>query len=216
MSDLMLHGKLNMPLPDEPQDCDVVTWVQFKAAAKEAADRIEELEAENHLLKTSGIVEVAARNPNVMEYMRHWEGRTETAEAKLHASAMQELAALGQAQDAHQTQLEAEAKLAASYTSAEVEAAVEKTMLGLTLRAMTAQERADRGVPPGVEGLLVVKVDETSEAHAKGLRPDDVITEAAQSRLSTLADLEARIAEARDAGRRSILLLIRASVWTTA
>ena len=92
---------------------------------------------------------------------------------------------------------------------AEPAAPVEKTMLGLTLRAMTAQERADRGVPPGVEGLLVVKVDETSEAHAKGLRPDDVITEAAQSRLSTLADLEARIAEARDAGRRSILLLIR-------
>jgi Tfp pilus assembly protein PilN len=44
MSDLMLHGKLNMPLPDEPQDCDVITWVQFKAAAKEASNRIEELE----------------------------------------------------------------------------------------------------------------------------------------------------------------------------
>jgi hypothetical protein len=45
--------------------------------------RIEELEAENHLLKTSGIVEVAVRNPRVMEYMQHWEGRAETAEAKL-------------------------------------------------------------------------------------------------------------------------------------
>jgi hypothetical protein len=44
MSELMLHGKLNMPLPDDPQDCDVVTWVQFKAAAKEASDRIKELE----------------------------------------------------------------------------------------------------------------------------------------------------------------------------
>ena len=47
------------------------------------ASRIEELEDENDLLKTSGIAEVAARNPNVMEYMRHWEGRAEAAEAKL-------------------------------------------------------------------------------------------------------------------------------------
>ena len=38
-------------------------------------------------LINSGIVEVAARNPNVLEYMRHWEGRAETAEAALAASA---------------------------------------------------------------------------------------------------------------------------------
>ena len=49
----------------------------------EAADRIEALEAELHLMKTSGVAEVAVRNPSVMEYMKHWEGRAETAEAKL-------------------------------------------------------------------------------------------------------------------------------------
>lgn len=53
------------------------------AQGDKMSDRIEELEAENHLLKTSGIVEVAVRNPNVSEYIRHWEGRAETAEAKL-------------------------------------------------------------------------------------------------------------------------------------
>ena len=47
------------------------------------ADRIEELEAELQLMKTSGIIEVAVRNPNVMDYIRHWEGRAEAAEAKL-------------------------------------------------------------------------------------------------------------------------------------
>jgi len=46
-------------------------------------DRIEELEAENHLLKTSGIIEVAAHNNRVTEYMFHWEGRALDAEAKL-------------------------------------------------------------------------------------------------------------------------------------
>lgn len=51
--------------------------------AEEAEAYAEELEAENNLLKTSGIIEVAVRNPSVMEYMQHWEGRAETAEAKL-------------------------------------------------------------------------------------------------------------------------------------
>lgn len=51
--------------------------------AKEAEDYVEELEAENHLLRTSGIAEVAVRNPSVMEYMQHWEGRALDAEAKL-------------------------------------------------------------------------------------------------------------------------------------
>ena len=40
-------------------------------------DKLEEL----HLMKTAGIIEVAVRNPNVMEYVRHWEGRAEAAEA---------------------------------------------------------------------------------------------------------------------------------------
>ena len=50
---------------------------------EEAADRIEELEAEIETLTTAGIVEVAARNPNVLEYMKHWEGRAEAAEAEV-------------------------------------------------------------------------------------------------------------------------------------
>jgi hypothetical protein len=40
---------------------------------------------ELHLMKTAGIIEVAVRNPNVMEYMRHWEDRAEKAEAEVIA-----------------------------------------------------------------------------------------------------------------------------------
>jgi serine protease Do len=88
-------------------------------------------------------------------------------------------------------------------------APVERSMLGLTLRGMTAAERAERALPAGVEGVLVIAVDESSEAYAKGMRADDVITEAAQGKVASADDLAARITEARDAGRRSILLLIR-------
>jgi len=59
------------------------TGAEAAAAWNTRADRIEKLEAELHLMKTAGIVEVSVRNTRVMEYMTHWEGRAETAEAKL-------------------------------------------------------------------------------------------------------------------------------------
>ena len=63
----------------------------------------------------------------------------------------------------------------------------------------------------GTEGLVVTGVDDTSEAWEKGLREGDVITEAGQSPVAEIADLEDRIDEARDAGRTSLLLLVRRS-----
>ena len=48
-----------------------------------------------------------------------------------------------------------------------------------------------------------------SPAEEKGLVAGDVITEAGQQKLTEIADLEARIDEAREAGRKSLLLLVR-------
>lgn len=57
--------------------------------ADRAADRIESdaatiarLEGEIKALTTAGIIEVAVRNPSVADYVQHWEGRAEAAEAK--------------------------------------------------------------------------------------------------------------------------------------
>ena len=55
----------------------------------------------------------------------------------------------------------------------------------------------------------MTEVDETSEAFEKGLRAGDVITEAGQQKVESIAVLDERIAEARDAGRKSLLLLER-------
>ena len=52
-------------------------------------------------------------------------------------------------------------------------------------------------------------VDPASEAYAKGLREGDLITEAGQQKVAVIGDLETRITEARDAGRKSLLLLVR-------
>ena len=82
-------------------------------------------------------------------------------------------------------------------------------MLGLTLQPLTPEIRQQLGLQPGDDGLLVSNVDPSSEAYVKGLREGDLITEAGQQRVTRLKDLQDRVQEARDAGRKSLLLLIR-------
>ena len=84
-----------------------------------------------------------------------------------------------------------------------------KSLLGLTLTPLTETLREELGADPEMDGLAVTQVDEESEAYEKGLRAGDIITEAGQQKVSDIAALEARVAAARDAGRKSLLLLVR-------
>ena len=56
---------------------------------------------------------------------------------------------------------------------------------------------------------MITGVEPLSDAEDKGLRPGDVITEAGQQSVTTIDAFEARIDQARQAGRKSILLLVR-------
>ncbi|WP_407681523.1 DegQ family serine endoprotease [Profundibacter amoris] len=89
------------------------------------------------------------------------------------------------------------------------QAPVEKGVLGLIVTSMTDELRQQLGLPEDAQGLVVKDVDEASQAFEKGLRAGDVITEAGQQKVATVADLEARIADAKEAGRKSLLLLVR-------
>jgi len=102
---------------------------------------------------------------------------------------------------------DAEAAIPASAPADDVP--TEKDILGLTIAEMTDDLREQLGLNPTADGLVVKDVAEDSEAFEKGLRPGDIITEAGQQKISTLADLEARIADAKEAGRKSLLLLVR-------
>lgn len=82
-------------------------------------------------------------------------------------------------------------------------------VLGLTLQPFTDDMAADLGMKEGDKGLVVMKVDVASEAYTKGLREGDVISEAGQQKVATLKDLKAQVTEAKDAGRKSLLLLVR-------
>jgi len=86
---------------------------------------------------------------------------------------------------------------------------VEKEILGLTIAEMTDELREQLGLNPGTDGLVVADVAEDTEAYEKGLRAGDVITEAGQQKVVKVADLEDRITEAQEAGRKSLLLLVR-------
>ena len=101
---------------------------------------------------------------------------------------------------------EAEGAVPASAPSNEP---VEKDVLGLTVSAMTEELREQLGLSAGASGLVVREVDETTEAFEKGLRAGDASTEAGQQKVQTVGDLEDRIAEAKEAGRKSLLLLVR-------
>jgi serine protease Do len=82
-------------------------------------------------------------------------------------------------------------------------------LLGLTVMPLNAEEAKKLGLPADTQGLAVTAVDELSEAFAKGLRTGDLITEAGQQKVVRVQDLQDRIAEAKGAGRKSLLLLIR-------
>ena len=61
-----------------------MTMCERSAATLRAlSERLVEMGAERETLTTSSIIEVAVRNPSVMEYMKHWEARAEAAEAAL-------------------------------------------------------------------------------------------------------------------------------------
>ncbi|MCQ0093343.1 Do family serine endopeptidase [Roseovarius sp. M141] len=86
-----------------------------------------------------------------------------------------------------------------------------QTMMGLTLSPLDDDLRAQLELAESATGLVVRDIDPLSEAYEKGLRAGDVITEAGQQKLATIDDLKDRIADAREAGRKSLLLLVRSA-----
>ena len=81
-------------------------------------------------------------------------------------------------------------------------------VLGMTLSVITPELEEQFGLEDA-QGLVITAIDSESDAGTKGIAPGDLIVEAGRQKISTVADLEARIEEARDAGRKSILLLLR-------
>ncbi|WP_299948009.1 Do family serine endopeptidase [uncultured Ruegeria sp.] len=122
----------------------------------------------------------------------HREGGTQTV-----------LVTLGRREDAERAEEDGDEP------EAEAPAEEDKDILGLTIAPISDSQREELGLDADAEGLVVTNVDDSSEAFEKGLRAGDLITEAGQQKVTSIADLEARMEEAREAGRKSLLLLVR-------
>ena len=85
----------------------------------------------------------------------------------------------------------------------------ETEMLGMSLMELNEALLQDLGLEAGTAGLFVAEVADDSEAFEKGMRAGDIIEKAGQKHLNSIADFETQIEVAKDAGRKSVLLLVR-------
>lgn len=80
------------------------------------------------------------------------------------------------------------------------------SVLGLTLSSIDASGRRRFGLSEGVEGVLVVGLEDAADG--VNLRPGDVITEVGNERVAAPAQIAAKVQEAREAGRGAVLLRV--------
>ena len=85
----------------------------------------------------------------------------------------------------------------------------EAEALGLKMTPLTADIRESLGLDKDANGVAVVAVDENSKAFEKGLRSGDLIAEVGQKPVSSPEDVTKAFRAAREAGRKSVLLLVR-------
>jgi serine protease Do len=84
----------------------------------------------------------------------------------------------------------------------------QSTAMGLGLAAVTPDARKTYNLADSVNGVVITKVDPTSDAADKGLTPGDVVMKVGSRVVKTPQDVQAGIAEAAKGGRKSVLLLV--------
>lgn len=87
-------------------------------------------------------------------------------------------------------------------------AGVEDKDLGLLLAPLSASLREQFEVSGDVNGVAVVAVDDDGPSREKGVRPGDVIVEVAQQEVRTPKEVMDKVAAAKSAGKKSVLLLL--------
>ena len=82
------------------------------------------------------------------------------------------------------------------------------TALGLTLSNLTPELKEKFSLADDAKGVVVVDVAKNSASAEKGLKPGDMIMEAAQEEVKTASQIAGKVADAKKSGRKSILLLV--------
>jgi len=80
--------------------------------------------------------------------------------------------------------------------------------MGLGLASVTPEVRQAYNLDQGAEGVVITKVDPNSDAADQGLQPGDVVVSVGNHAVHTPQDVKSQIADAKSAGRNSVLLLV--------
>lgn len=80
--------------------------------------------------------------------------------------------------------------------------------MGLGLAAITPNMRRAYNLDENIDGVVITGVDPNSNAADLGLQPGDVVTTVGNQPVRSPKDIAARVANARAAGRSSVLLLV--------
>jgi serine protease Do len=103
---------------------------------------------------------------------------------------------------------EEEGLIASSSSETDKTSEVKIDSVGLGIVALDAENREEFRIPSDVQGVMVNSVENLSEAAKKGLRPGDVIVEINQQQIESVDKVKEYFAKAREAGRKSVLLLV--------
>ena len=99
-------------------------------------------------------------------------------------------------------------KLASNAQGGGAAAGPSASAMGLGLSSLTPETRRAFNLNDEVNGVVITKVDPESDAADKGLQPGDVVLKIGSRVVRSPADVQAGIAEARNGGRKSVLLLV--------
>jgi serine protease Do len=97
---------------------------------------------------------------------------------------------------------------AAAFPTAAEEPEAPASVLGMILSEITP-ELTEQFSLSDATGLVITAIDPDSGAATKGFVPGDLIEKANREDVTTVAEFEAQIDAAREAGRTSVLLLLR-------
>ncbi|HWY62278.1 MAG TPA: DegQ family serine endoprotease [Rhizomicrobium sp.] len=80
--------------------------------------------------------------------------------------------------------------------------------MGLGLASVTPDARKTYNLADSISGVVITKVDPSSDAADKGLQPGDVVMKVGARVVKTPQDIQAAVAEAQKGGRKSVLMLV--------
>ncbi|GIL41101.1 DegQ family serine endoprotease [Roseiterribacter gracilis] len=79
--------------------------------------------------------------------------------------------------------------------------------LGLSVASLTPELRRQYQLSEQSNGVVITSVKSGSAAEEKGMRPGDVLVEVDQGQVASPKDVQARIEQARQSGKKSVLML---------